>query len=58
LGYDGKAIERHSTGQTSSTTNQTSDPDADWDKHETVGVDQRTGKLWKESSAGLVTTCM
>ena len=48
LGYDGKAIESHSTGQTRSTTNQTSDPDADWGKHETVGVDQRTGKLWKK----------
>lgn len=48
LGYDGKAIESHSTGQTSSTTQQTSDADANWGKHETVGVDQRTGKLWKQ----------
>jgi len=48
LGYDGKAIESYSTGQRHSTTGQTSDPDADWGKHETVGVDQRTGKLWKK----------
>ena len=32
LGYDGKAV--------------TSDPDADWGKHETRGVDRRTGKAW------------
>jgi hypothetical protein len=48
LGYDGKAIESHSTGQTSSTTGQTSDPDANWGKHETFGVDHSTGKLWKK----------
>jgi len=48
LGYDGKAIESYSTGQTSSTTQQTSDPDANWGKHETFGVDQRTGKIWKK----------
>ena len=48
LGYDGKAIASHSTGQTFSTTGQTSDPDADWGQHETFGVDQRTGKLWKK----------
>jgi hypothetical protein len=48
LGYDGKAIESHSTGQANSQTGQRSDPDADWGKHETVGVDGRTGKPWKK----------
>lgn len=48
LGYDGKAIQSHSTGQKNRTTGDTSDPDADWGKHETVGVDSRTGKPWKK----------
>jgi hypothetical protein len=48
LGYDGKAIESHSTGQVKRTTGATSDPDADWGKHETSGVDARTGKAWKK----------
>ncbi len=48
LGYDGKAIESHSTGHAKSKTGQRSDPDADWGKHETVGVDGRTGKPWKK----------
>ena len=45
LGYDGKAIDSHSTGQASRKTGRTSDPDADWGKHETRGVD-KTGKPW------------
>jgi hypothetical protein len=48
LGDDGKAIESHSTGQVSRITGETSDPDADWGKHETSGVDARTGKSWKK----------
>ena len=48
LGYDGKAIDSHSTGQVSRITGETSDPDADWGKHETSGVDTRTGKSWKK----------
>lgn len=48
LGYDGKAIQSHSTGQTNKETQQTSDPDADWGKHETSGVDSKTGKVWKK----------
>jgi len=44
-GYDGKGIESHSTGQRDRTTGQTSDPDADWGKHETHGVDAN-GKAW------------
>jgi hypothetical protein len=48
LGYDGKAIDSHSTGRVDRATGETSDPDADWGKHETVGVDARTGKLWKK----------
>jgi hypothetical protein len=48
LGYDGKAIESHSTGRVDRTTGETSDPDADGGKHETGGVDARTGKPWKK----------
>ena len=46
LGYDGKAIESYSTGRIDGESGQRSDPDADWGKHETSGVDARTGKLW------------
>ena len=46
LGYDGKAIESHSTGRTNRQTGRTSDPEADWGKHETRGVDGKTGKAW------------
>ena len=45
LGYDGKAIDSHSTRQASRKTGRTSDADADWGKHETGGVD-KTGKPW------------
>jgi len=48
LGYDGKAIESHSTGRVNRTSGETSDPDADWGKHETAGVDARTAKPWKK----------
>jgi hypothetical protein len=48
LGYDGKAIDSHSTGRVNRTTGETSDPDADWGKHETGGVEARTGKPWKK----------
>lgn len=48
LGYDGKAIDSHSTGQVNRETGKTSDPDADWGKHETAGIDRRTGKQWKK----------
>ncbi len=43
LGYDGKAIASHSTGRVGKDEDKTSDPDADWGKHETGGVDARTG---------------
>ncbi len=46
LGYDGKAVESHSTGQESRKTGRTSDADADWGQHETRGVDAKTGKPW------------
>jgi hypothetical protein len=46
LGYDGKAIESQSTGHKNRHSGETSDPDADWGKHETVGIDHRTGKPW------------
>jgi hypothetical protein len=48
LGYDGKAIDSHSTGQVNRKTGETSDPDADWGKHETAGIDGRSGKQWKK----------
>ena len=46
LGYDGKAIQSYSTGHENKETGETSDPDADWGKHETKGVDSKTGKAW------------
>lgn len=46
LGYDGKALESHSTGRKSRKTGKASDREADWGKHETGGKDGRTGKLW------------
>ena len=48
LGYDGKAIDSYSTGSKDKKTGETSDPDANWGKHETKGVDSKTGKLWKK----------
>ena len=41
LGYDGKAVPSRSTGR-----RKAADPDADWGKHETRGVDGKTGKPW------------
>lgn len=46
LGYDGKAIDSHSTGRVNRETGETSDPDANWGKHETHGIDSKTGKEW------------
>lgn len=48
LGYDGKAIESHSTGNENRKTGETSDPGADWGKHEHSGVDSSTGKTWRK----------
>jgi hypothetical protein len=48
LGYDGKAIKSYSTGQENKETGETSDPDADWGKHETKGIDSKTGKAWNK----------
>ncbi len=48
LGYDGKAVESHSTGRKSGKRGKTSDPDADWGKHEMGGKDRKTGKLWRK----------
>ena len=48
LGYDGKAIESHSTGRARGEHGTTSDPDADWGHHETRGVDARTGQPWSK----------
>jgi Transposase DDE domain len=48
LGYDGKAIDSHSTGQVDSQSGHCSDPDADWGHHETAGVNAKTGTPWKK----------
>lgn len=48
LGYDGKAIDSHSSGHKSKKTGETSDPDADWGKHETSGIHHKTGEPWKK----------
>ena len=47
LGYDGKALDSHSTGRANRKTGATSDPDADWGQHETCGVD-KAGRGWKK----------
>jgi hypothetical protein len=48
LGFDGKAIHSYSTGTKHKATHKTSDEDADWGKHETTGVDAKTGKIWRK----------
>lgn len=48
LGYDGKAIDSHSTGRANRETGATSDADADWGRHETRGIDNRTGQDWSK----------
>ena len=48
LGYDGKGLRSHSTGRKSRKTGQSSDPEADWGRHETSGKDGRTGTLWRK----------
>ena len=48
LGYDGKAIESHSSGRVAEGKGCASDPDADWGKHETSGVNGKTGAVWKQ----------
>ena len=46
LGYDGKSINSYSTGHKNRDTGEASDIDADWGKHETKGIDSKTGKPW------------
>ena len=48
VGYDGKAIDSHSTGQVDSKSGNCSDPDADWGHHEIAGVNTKTGIPWKK----------
>ena len=48
LGYDGKVIESHSTGRIGEGEEHASDPDADWGKHESAGVNGKTGAFWKK----------
>ena len=47
LGSDGKAVKSHSTGRVNKATGKTSDPDADWGKHQTRGVD-KNGRAWNK----------
>ena len=47
LGYDSEAVESHSTSVEGRESGRTSDPDADWGKHETSGV-TRAGKALGE----------
>ena len=42
LGYDGKAIRSSSTGRVNRKKGETSDPEADWGKHEYSGFDSST----------------
>ena len=46
LGYDGKALRSNSTGRRNRKEGKTSDPEADWGKHEFSGVYRSTGKTW------------
>jgi hypothetical protein len=45
LGYDGKAVDSHSTGRVNRKRGETSDPDADWGCHETCGTGAN-GRPW------------
>ena len=48
LGYDGKALASHSTGRIGKGKDHASDPDADWGRHETGGVNAATGAIWRK----------
>ena len=52
LGDDGKGLRSHSTGRKHRKTGQSSDPEADWGRHETSGKDGRTGRLWRKIRRG------
>ncbi len=52
LGDDGKGLRSHSTGRKSRKTGQSSDPEADWGRHETRGKDGRTGRLRRKIRRG------
>ena len=41
-------IESHSRGRVAEGKEHASDPDTDWGKHETCGVNGRTGAIWKK----------
>jgi len=45
LGFDGKAVESHGSGQKDRETGKTSDPDADWGHHKSSGIDANS-KAW------------
>ena len=48
LGYGGKALNIYSSGRMIKSKGKTSDPDADWGRHEYRGVDKNTGKPWSK----------
>ena len=54
LGYDGKAAPSHSTGRGSARTGAASDRDADRGRHQTRGVDGRTGRAWAKVESWFV----
>lgn len=53
LSYEGKAIESHRSGQKHRDSGETADPEADWGKHQTGGIDARSGKPWTKIKSGL-----
>ena len=57
LGYDGKAMRSHSTGQENRKTGKTSDPEADWGKHETGGKAAGRGSCGGRSRPGSAIGC-
>ena len=48
LKYDGKALNSYSSERMIKSKGRTSDPDADWRRHEYGGVDNKTGKPWSK----------
>jgi len=53
LSYEGKAIESHRSGQKHRGSGETAAPEADRGKHQTGGIDARSGKPWTKIKSGL-----
>ena len=47
-GMTAKLLKATALAKKTEKTDETSDPDADWGKHETKGVDSNTGKAWSK----------